>query len=98
MELSRYVVLNPVRAGMVKDPGEWEWSSYRATAGLIEVPEFLATEWLLSQFEPRAEAARMRYRSFVMDGVKNGGIRMEAPQGSIYNGRRQVYRTYTRHD
>ncbi|MDQ6959345.1 MAG: transposase, partial [Mariprofundaceae bacterium] len=28
LELSRYVVLNPVRAGMVADPADWLWSSY----------------------------------------------------------------------
>ena len=32
LELSRYVVLNPVRAGMVAKPGDWMWSSYRRTA------------------------------------------------------------------
>ena len=33
LELSRYVVLNPARAGMVKSPGHWRWGSYRATVG-----------------------------------------------------------------
>jgi len=28
LELTRYVVLNPVRAGMVAHPGDWRWSSY----------------------------------------------------------------------
>ena len=28
----RYIELNPVRAGMVSDPGEYPWSSYRANA------------------------------------------------------------------
>jgi len=40
-ECVRYVVLNPVRAGMVKGPEEYEWSSYRATAGLEKAPEWL---------------------------------------------------------
>ncbi|HHO74839.1 MAG TPA: transposase [Deltaproteobacteria bacterium] len=71
LELSRYVVLNPVRAGMVREPGEWEWSSYRATAGLIDAPEFLTTEWLLSQFGTKKAVARKMYRSFVMERVKN---------------------------
>ncbi|MBW2056862.1 MAG: transposase, partial [Deltaproteobacteria bacterium] len=31
LELCRYVVLNPVRAGMVKHPAAYGWSSYRAT-------------------------------------------------------------------
>ena len=33
LEVSRYVVLNPVRARMVEQPRNWKWSSYRATAG-----------------------------------------------------------------
>ena len=33
MELSRYVVLNPVRAGWVAHPGDWQWSSYRLMTG-----------------------------------------------------------------
>ena len=31
LELTRYVVLNPVRAGMVMRPEEWAWTSYHAT-------------------------------------------------------------------
>ncbi|MEF8793266.1 MAG: transposase [Thiohalorhabdus sp.] len=27
LELARYVVLNPVRAGMVRNPGDWPWSN-----------------------------------------------------------------------
>ena len=34
LELARYVVMNPVRAGMVATPEDWRWGSYRATAGL----------------------------------------------------------------
>jgi len=50
LELARYVVLNPVRAGMVRSPGEWPWSSYLATVGMEEAPPFLATDWLLRTF------------------------------------------------
>ena len=32
MACSRYIELNPVRAGMVKQPGEYRWSSYRSNA------------------------------------------------------------------
>ena len=34
LELARYVVLNPVRAGLVANPEDWPWSSYRAMVGL----------------------------------------------------------------
>lgn len=48
LELARYVVLNPVRAGMARAAREWPWSSYRATAGEVEVPCWLSADWLLS--------------------------------------------------
>ena len=41
LELCRYVVLNPVRVGMVRSAREYRWSSYRATAGLSATPELL---------------------------------------------------------
>lgn len=50
LALSRYVVMNPVRAGLVQRPEDWWWSSYRATSGASEVPPFLATSKTLSLF------------------------------------------------
>src|SRR5207249_9220027 len=41
LEFARYVVLSPVRAGLVDDPSKWRWSSYAATAGEAPVPAFL---------------------------------------------------------
>lgn len=38
LELARYIVLNPVRAGMVRSAKDWPWSSYRATCGQIKPP------------------------------------------------------------
>jgi REP element-mobilizing transposase RayT len=69
LELSRYVVLNPVRAGLVSRPGEWPWSSYRATAGEAAAPPFLASDWLLGAFAANRPQAVARYRQFVADGV-----------------------------
>ncbi|MDX8390314.1 MAG: hypothetical protein R8M38_07470 [Mariprofundaceae bacterium] len=42
LELSRYIVRNPVAAGMVDDVGDWHWSSYQATAGEITALKILA--------------------------------------------------------
>jgi putative transposase len=69
LELCRYVVLNPVRAQMVKQPGAWPWSSYRATAGLGAAPTWLTVEWVLGQFGKRVKPAQARYRQFVAEGV-----------------------------
>ena len=65
LELSRYIVLNPVRAGMVARAQHWPWSSYRATVGLVPAPEFLEVRWLLEQFHPDPKRARDAYQRFV---------------------------------
>lgn len=50
LELTRYVVLNPVRARMARDAGAWPWSSYLAMLGVEPAPEWLAIDGLLAQF------------------------------------------------
>lgn len=69
LELCRYIVLNPVRARMVKRPQDWHWSSYRANAGLSSSPEWLDVDWLLRQFAARLDRAREAYRRFVYEGI-----------------------------
>lgn len=69
LEVARYVALNPVRAGMVKHPRQWKWSSYRATAGEISAPTFLSTAWLLEQLHSLPDHAHRAYRRFVGDGI-----------------------------
>lgn len=69
LELTRYVVLNPVRARMVREPGAYAWSSYRAMVGEAAVPPWLATDGLLAQFGKRRAEARRRYRRFVLEGI-----------------------------
>jgi putative transposase len=69
LELSRYVVLNPVRAKIAVRPEGYRWSSYRATAGLESAPAWLTVGWLLAQFGARRGAARKRYREFVREGL-----------------------------
>ena len=41
MEALRYVVRNPVRAGICATPEDWPWSSHAATAGIAPRPNFL---------------------------------------------------------
>jgi putative transposase len=65
----RYVVLNPVRAGLCLDPEEWLWSSYRATAGVEVGPGFLASDRLLALFAPSQARAQVLYRRFVAGGL-----------------------------
>jgi putative transposase len=67
--LFRYVVLNPVRAGICDTPAEWHWSSYRATAGIDPVPRFLAADWVLGLFHADPLQARALFARFVHEGI-----------------------------
>lgn len=69
LEVSRYVPLNPVRAGLCSRPELWPWSSYRATIGLDEPPSWLAVDALLAPFSGGPTPAAVRYRAFVEDGL-----------------------------
>ena len=69
LELCRYVVLNPVRAGMLREPKRWAWSSHRAMLGLIESPGWLETDWLLGQFGTQRKRATGKYEQFVKAGI-----------------------------
>ncbi|MBU4264226.1 MAG: transposase, partial [Proteobacteria bacterium] len=80
LELCRYIVLNPVRAGMVSDPRKWNWSSYGATAYAVKPPAFLAVDWILNQFAKKKNAARAAYRKFVADGLRR---KEETPWGKL---------------
>jgi len=68
LELARYVVLNPVRAKMVRSAKDWKWSSYRATAGMGDALTWLTTDWILSQFGRDRLKAQKVYRKFVRQG------------------------------
>lgn len=69
LELARYVVLNPLRAGMVKDIADWHWSSYAAMLGTQAAPEWLQTDWILGQFSSQRRRAINLYIDFVRAGV-----------------------------
>jgi REP element-mobilizing transposase RayT len=66
LEACRYVVLNPIRAGLVTEPGDWPWSSYRATVGIAPCPSFLTTHVVLGA--RRNAQACEAYRTFIAAG------------------------------
>ena len=68
LEACRYVVLNPVYAGICDSPESSTWSSYRACAGLDPAPSFLAVDELLALFGSRPDEARAAYVAFVSEG------------------------------
>jgi len=74
LEVCRYVVLNPVRAMIIKKPEEWKWSSYTAVAGINKPHECLTTDWILGQFGKKKREAEKRYREFVKAGIGGKNI------------------------
>ena len=68
LELARYIVLNPVRAQMVRSAKDWHWSSYRATAEFIKAEKWLTVDWILAAFSRKKIVAVKQYRAFVSAG------------------------------
>jgi REP-associated tyrosine transposase len=63
LEAARYIVLNPVRAGLCLAPGSWEWSSYGATIGRARKPAFLTLDLIRGEFD----GVQGGYEGFVAD-------------------------------
>lgn len=76
LELTRYIHLNPVYAGIVRDPAAYEWSSYRGYLGKKDVffDQTLVKKYL--------EMTKRQYRSFVLEGIK----KPKDPLQNVYAG------------
>jgi putative transposase len=85
LELARYVVLNPVRAGIVRNAHDWPWSSYQATLGQAPAPDWLNTQWTLKLFSNDPPQARERYEKFVAAGIHEPSV-WEARSGNFLGG------------
>ncbi len=85
LELARYVVLNPMRARMVKRLEAWPWSSYLATCGQAAAPAWLQTDWILAQFGKQRASAIRKYVQFVHEGTRLPSVWAQL-QGQIYLG------------
>jgi REP element-mobilizing transposase RayT len=80
LEVCRYVDLNAVRAGLVGDPADWPWSSYRALTGVVAVPPWLDAKALHDALlgheattPTERRRAKRRYAAFVAQGA---GVRL----------------------
>lgn len=69
LELSRYIHLNPVRIGIVNEPGDYKWSSFQEYAGKRKIPDWLTTAFILGYFEKSEPAAQKRYSQFVEEMI-----------------------------
>ena len=68
LELVRYIHLNPVRASLVDDPAEYEWSGHRSYLGKEHIP-WLTCDAVLAQFGNTVKEGREQYDRFVMDAL-----------------------------
>jgi len=67
--VSRYIDLNPVRAGLVARPEDYAWSSYRST--ILGLPDSLVdASFVLGYFGKEIDRQRDSYRRFVEDGIQ----------------------------
>jgi REP element-mobilizing transposase RayT len=68
-ELSRYVHLNPVRAGMCRRPEQWKWSSYPGYQRPALRLEWVDYRTVLEEFGKHEGDARRAYREFMAAGL-----------------------------
>ena len=61
----RYVLRNPVAAGLCPRPDDWRWSSYAATVGTALAPRYLTTAWFLHQFGDDIDHARANFKAYL---------------------------------
>lgn len=98
LELSRYIHLNPYRAGIVKMPEKYKWSSLPAYhKGKAKLPFNLKWEWMLSTFGKKRSVAARNYIEFVKDGMRkqeNPGL--EASGGWILGRKKWVKKIITK--
>jgi REP-associated tyrosine transposase len=86
LELVRYIHLNPVRAGMVKSPEAYLWSSHLSYLGERKLP-WLTIDWVLSRFSSSRGEPGDQYQEFV-HSESEGGQGIEFHRGT--KGERRV--------
>ena len=90
-----YVELNPVRAGMVKEPKEYPWSSYHANA--YGKNDYLVDEHIIYENLSSDEKVRKEYRKFVQQMLqKNEAMRGEMERRTVYGGGDFIQRVHKR--
>ncbi len=88
-QLVTYIHLNPVRAGLVRDPVEYVWGGHREIVRRVRSPLVDVEDCLLC-FGDTARVARSEYRSRIEAGVAESGAEVGSramdwwfPSGSV---------------
>jgi len=85
-ELSRYIHLNPVRAGAVESPEDYRWSSYAEYIGRKKPPAWLARNFILGDFGGKETEAQRGYQDFIEAGMKDSTSPLSEVVGSLILG------------
>jgi len=87
LELTRYIHLNPVRAGIEKRPEDYDWSSYQDYLGVRKALAWLDCGSVLGGLAKDPSRARGAYRRFVEAGL-SGSLKspLEAAVGGMFLG------------
>ncbi len=85
-ELSRYIHLNPCRAGLAQTPENYHWSTYRFFLNPDGAPSWLDWRTVLCEHGGTEAAARIAYRRFVEAGInaKLANPIAKAHEGVLY--------------
>lgn len=89
LELGRYIHLNPVRAGIVRRPDEYKWSSYRDYLLTMRKEKVTDIDDTLFFFSKKRALAVKRYQEFAEAGIKEESP-LKRAVGSILGG--EVFR------
>ena len=74
LELTRYIHLNPLRAGMVKNVKElnrYQWCGHSVVMGNVK-REWQDKDAILEYFGKKRKRATEKYEQFIVDGIKEG--------------------------
>ena len=69
IDAASYLLLNPVRAQLVRSPEEWRWSSCAAMAGLVPLPSWLHMDWLPVDFRGKEGDSSSPFLSYVRECI-----------------------------
>jgi len=86
LAVSRYIHLNPVRANMVEQPEQYEWSSYAQYIGEQKRSLWLTCDWILRQFSKDADEAKKLYQEFAREGMRTQDNPFEHLKGGVVLG------------
>ncbi len=80
LELSRYIHLNPVKAGMTDLPESYPWSSLKLYLSQAKEPHYLFKSLILGQFK-----SKEAYLQFVKDGIdREIPLEIKKPLGGMF--------------